>query len=139
MKCHFWMECKYVEADTCVQVCKEVGILGFVEELFFFFFFFGGIQLDVFSLSLCLNLRLLVQISRLKFCTRLYEMNNWNCLNLTKRHFIAKKGDKSFLSKMFIFINLPFSFGKLIKTIMIFRRVTRGENCYYFVELLTRV
>lgn len=55
MKCHFWMECKYVEADTCVQVCKEVGILGFVEELFFFFFFFGGIQLDVFSLSLCLN------------------------------------------------------------------------------------
>lgn len=75
MKCHFWMECKYVEADACVQVCKEVGILGFVEELFFFFFF-GGIQLNVFSLSLCLNFRLLVQISRLKFCTRLYEMNN---------------------------------------------------------------
>lgn len=53
MKCHFWMECKYVEADACVQVCKEVGILGFVEELFFFFFFFWWNTIEcLFSFSL---------------------------------------------------------------------------------------
>lgn len=53
-------------------------------------------------------------------------------------------GEKKSHSFIFIIItnfiiNLSFSFGELIKTIMIFRRVTRGENCYYFVELLTGV
>lgn len=51
---------------------------------------------------------------------------------------MAKK-KKSFIYFTNFIINLSFSFGELIKTIMIFRRVTRGENCYYFVELLTGV
>lgn len=54
---------------------------------------------------------------------------------------MAKKKSHSFIFIIItnFIINLSFSFGELIKTIMIFRRVTRGENCYYFVELLTGV
>lgn len=63
-----------------------------------------------------------------------------------QRHFVAKKGIRSVIISLFLesvyftnFYNNPL-FGKLIRTIiMIFRRVTRGENCYYFVELLTCV
>lgn len=63
-----------------------------------------------------------------------------------QRHFVAKKGIRSVIISLFLesvyftnFYNNPL-FGKLIRTIiMIFRRVTCGENCYYFVELLTCV